>query len=429
MKILSTSDLKLNEYIFSILFSFYVLLTIFLPTVWDATKLLLLSVMLILTITITFRITQKNLSILFCILIIYNTIQTIIGFPKFGNIALENFQVFVIYFSLYFYFSYFFKSKTQLEMLDKAIYLGGFLLNLYFFYCFLGITYKLPFYFGDFLEQNFQIPKDVNIIKVYALNVLSYFYLLPYFIIDFIYSFKNKKINKFKLINLLLTLIAVLITLRRGTIVASIFSTIIVLYLMVKNKLVFIKYLIIIFISIVFTMVFAFSLNKNTSVQRFKQELVSSFNFKVDRQKNRSNTIRTEQFQKLYSAWLEKPVFGHGLGAYFKNYRRSKTDPSNFELQYMKILYNTGLIGFLIISVFYITILISAYKTVKYNLSIHKFIFPALAGNLCVVISNAFNPLLTQLSILFTFFHLIYILNVSNCEKRMILQSTNTHEK
>ena len=63
MKILYTSDLKLNEYIFSILFSIYVLITIFVPTVWDATKLLLLSVMLFLTFTISFHIRNKNLTI------------------------------------------------------------------------------------------------------------------------------------------------------------------------------------------------------------------------------------------------------------------------------------------------------------------------------------------------------------------------------
>ena len=52
-------------------------------------------------------------------------------------------------------------------------------------------------------------------------------------------------------------------------------------------------------------------------------------------------------FAGLVAAWAEVPLFGSGLGATAEQAARINEAPWSYELQYAALLYHTGLVGFL----------------------------------------------------------------------------------
>lgn len=62
-----------------------------------------------------------------------------------------------------------------------------------------------------------------------------------------------------------------------------------------------------------------------------------------------SDSFRTEQAGYLLEGIIDKPLIGHGLGSYVREYLRSYISPSSYELEYMAFLYQFGIIGFVLI--------------------------------------------------------------------------------
>ncbi|WP_322750729.1 MULTISPECIES: hypothetical protein [unclassified Frankia] len=61
-------------------------------------------------------------------------------------------------------------------------------------------------------------------------------------------------------------------------------------------------------------------------------------------------TIRIEEQRQLLDAWASSPVTGQGFGAVIKGYSRNDARPWNFELQYLMLLFQTGLVGALLLA-------------------------------------------------------------------------------
>ncbi|WP_239308380.1 O-antigen ligase [Frankia sp. Cj3] len=61
-------------------------------------------------------------------------------------------------------------------------------------------------------------------------------------------------------------------------------------------------------------------------------------------------TIRVEEQRQLLDAWASSPLVGHGFGAEINGYSRNDSRPWNFELQYLMLLFQTGLVGALLLS-------------------------------------------------------------------------------
>lgn len=82
-----------------------------------------------------------------------------------------------------------------------------------------------------------------------------------------------------------------------------------------------------------------------------------------------SDSIRITMQQKLFDQFLQFPIFGSGLGAYPHDYIRFPELPWNYELQWLALLMQFGILGILIISLYIFQYLIFVLK-MKYPMNI-----------------------------------------------------------
>ncbi len=61
--------------------------------------------------------------------------------------------------------------------------------------------------------------------------------------------------------------------------------------------------------------------------------------------------ILIEESRELLNGWASAPVGGHGFGAVIHNYSRSADRPWHFELQYHLLLFQTGVVGAMLLAV------------------------------------------------------------------------------
>jgi hypothetical protein len=105
--------------------------------------------------------------------------------------------------------------------------------------------------------------------------------------------------------------------------------------------------------------------------------------------------IRAEQAKYLWAAFLDAPVWGHGLGYVIPDYVRSADFPWSYELAPLVILMSYGLLGsaalFGAIALMFVKLL-----RAKGALS-SRLVVPILAGSASAFIASAVNPVVTKL--------------------------------
>ena len=231
-------------------------------------------------------------------------------------------------------------------------------------------------------------------------SFFSIFYLLE--------IFKNTKINKL-LISLIISfhLIAVLLAGNKMPLLLFLFGFFLI-FISFRNLRQIILISTILFL-LVFTFLFQANSNIKNSYIGFAKSVISLINIKsnqnlkVDQAKNLSKDVgHTMQERKVYTSshkglfktalimWKEKPITGYGLKSFrFQCWNvmytsndanlRCSTHPHNY---YMEILAETGIIGFVLLILFFIFILKNNYKHIKeYNIKPSKelnFILPII---------------------------------------------------
>ena len=121
-----------------------------------------------------------------------------------------------------------------------------------------------------------------------------------------------------------------------------------------------------------------------------------------------SDGERIEQYKALINGWLEKPFLGNGTGI-DASYSRSDK-PGTYELSYIAILFERGVIGFTIYIGLLLSLNVKAIKTVKRFPCKGKYLIPHLIAIDMMLVANATNNYIQAfdytwvLFILFPFF-------------------------
>lgn len=129
-------------------------------------------------------------------------------------------------------------------------------------------------------------------------------------------------------------------------------------------------------------------------------QFASAFNAGLEQSAN----LRMEQLSALLSGWAEKPVLGHGAGAYSEAIVRSEEMPWAYELSYVALLFQTGLLGFIIYSAAVLWIFWTGIRVVRARSEAALVILPLLAGLAGFLFVNATNPYLLKFDYLWTIF-------------------------
>jgi hypothetical protein len=260
----------------------------------------------------------------------------------------------------------------------------GYALNLLpsLFYIEFDLGQSIGFYDG-FMEYS-----------IYSLS--SFLFLIPFAISGLVIwddsFYKKIRISKkIMLITLGISLFSAVLSGRRAlwlVVVLSVFITFFLYLLIVKTKRLhiikkLIKYLL--FFVVIGLLMLPFI---NNTINLNLDSLLDKFNFEAGYE-------RSMQFQALIKGWIERPFIGHGHGA-VAEVIRSQEMPWAYELQYVDLLFKTGIIGFLIYSLSGFWIILKLIKIAKKIPESRMIIIPILTGVISFLVANTTNPYLLK---------------------------------
>ncbi len=120
---------------------------------------------------------------------------------------------------------------------------------------------------------------------------------------------------------------------------------------------------------------------------------------------------RRQEFIALSRGWLERPLLGAGLGASALGSIRSETTPWAYELCYLAILHQTGLVGFLAYVAGVAWIFWRGVKIIGEGGHLAELMIPMLVGLSGLLIANATNPYLEKFDEMWTLFLPLAVIN------------------
>lgn len=276
------------------------------------------------------------------------------------------------------------------KLLNPLFIFLSFSILLYIPLALLNIQNPLLFYY-EIMDVRINIQ---SISPEFSAPFMGFFALMiPYNLTKFFDSIINRKINKNKFLLAFLSVFVLIVSGRRGLWLAVLVSLTFFLIYNYYNRLRFSLILISIFLIVIVSM---FSIEKfGYDIQDFKNSL------KIDLSQS-SDYTRVNQFNSLINEWSNNILFGNGIGSFTDDRSIYDQQPWAYELQYVLLLYQVGLIGFLIYFISFSFIFLRAlmYSKTK-NLNEYNFI---LCGVLTFILINATNPYLLKLDFLWILF-------------------------
>lgn len=120
---------------------------------------------------------------------------------------------------------------------------------------------------------------------------------------------------------------------------------------------------------------------------------------------------RTHQFFALVNEWKERPIFGTGFGAGVRSLLRSGRE-WEYELQYVLLLFHTGLVGTLLYAAGVTWIYVQAAAVIRKGGPLGYLMVPTIVGTTCFLLANATNPYLQAYGQMWTLFLPVAIINL-----------------
>lgn len=249
----------------------------------------------------------------------------------------------------------------------------------------------------------------------YALfNISTLIYSLPFLIaILFVPKHHDLLENRWRIlagVALCLTAVAMLVSGRRMFWLLGLISPLLVAGLFVMTRMPLTQLIVrsaVVFglvLAILFSALSAFDIRMDALATSF----LSAFLFSGGEE---SASLRGAQFVDLMEGWIQQPVLGAGHGTTAPEIIRSVEHPWAYELTYVALLYQTGLLGMLIYGLAVGWTFVKAIKIARREPDFAAILVPLLAGMTGFLISNATNPYLSKFDYLWTIFLPVAVIN------------------
>jgi len=145
------------------------------------------------------------------------------------------------------------------------------------------------------------------------------------------------------------------------------------------------------------------------------EDFIDGFDFSLVG--SESSVIRRIQYVTLIEGWKHSPLIGHGLGSHASHIFRETETPWAYELSYVSLLYQVGLVGLIVYSFSIVWMFWKSIQLVKIFPKLAGVFIPLLTGLTCFLIATSTNPYLQKFDYLWTIFLPLCVLNV--CLMRM----------
>jgi hypothetical protein len=407
------------------LVGFFFLLMLVVPTTLQAQRGILLALLLIGTILILIKSpdrwsVSKPLVYWLVACVTYSVFSMLVGVLNGAQGAIAVSTVYVLWPILYVYFIGFAKTIEGYVFLVKVLLIGvflaamsGVLLVASSFYPALGI---LDPYF-ELMEGGLGLKG--NTIAFNLDNMASVIYGLAFLSALLLLSMRtslhfSRKWKAFCIVSLFVSFFVMLISGRKGFIVVGLISAPLSLILMHMTGIhsLQLKFIIKILASVSFIIIFALligSLTLGLDLSAIVDNFFSGFDF--GDASNVSAARRAEQFNALIGEWQSSPLigFGHGSGAISAP---GDMDPWAYELQYVALLFQTGILGMLVYGSAVAWLMYQMVRLSRKYADLAALMLPALVGLTCFLIANATNPYLMKFDYLWTLFLPVGLVNI-----------------
>lgn len=121
---------------------------------------------------------------------------------------------------------------------------------------------------------------------------------------------------------------------------------------------------------------------------------------------------RSLQFNALIDAWVRSPIFGAGAGASGAAYVRDPAQPWAYELSYVTLLYQTGVLGLALYASGIAWIFWTGSRMIRSGHPLGLRLFPVLIGLAAFLVGNATNPYLAKFDYLWVIFLPVAYINL-----------------
>lgn len=320
----------------------------------------------------------------------------------------ESIRVYVIFMWIWAILTIYISNKNYEKQIDRIFVFSAIGIS---FLCFLTIIdamYDLSL-FSEFIKDEMLLEVGIHegYVQLNNVNVGMFCFIIPYITSRLITGVEE---NRGMLrISLIISLIALILASRR-IIMALFFLVPAMVYLIsavtdsnsrIIGKNVAKFYGLILFSAFVF--IFSYYYYDQLMFENYLLRIKEIFTTDND-------SPRQLQHISLLNGFYENPILGSGFGGLTDSIR-SDERPWTYELTYQKLLFNSGLLGILLLSSFYIFYIFSVFKKIR-NSSVHKSIYISLlVGFFCVLIATASNPYLSSFDFIFALSIIPLILN------------------
>jgi hypothetical protein len=134
------------------------------------------------------------------------------------------------------------------------------------------------------------------------------------------------------------------------------------------------------------------------------------FNFSPTSE-DEGTTERRVQFHALIAGWEENPLLGVGHGSPAFGSIRSQESPWNYELYYVALLYQTGLVGLTAYAAGVIWIYWMGIRVIRSGGYLSALMVACLVGMSSILIANATNPYLARYDAMWAIFLPLAVIN------------------
>jgi O-antigen ligase len=406
--------------IYLYLFSTLLLLSINLPTVYKEVKIVIL---MLLMLIVMYKIIKneihltKEIAFLSMISFIGSGLFILNGMVNSNPGAIPSATVFIMWPIVYILLLGVNNSIDIFKTFDKIMLFSSYFISIYGVYFLLGNASVIAegLFFNIFPEDAYMgIGLSDGVVSVSMINFSSLLFLGPFIFTKFLFS-KNFKTTLIYIVALLLLIGIVFLSGRRALLVTQIFSLLLIYFISfyinskeikykIRKRLIHLFIYSSIFSFLVFNIVLYYY---EIDFSLFWNNLIEGFSFGSSN--DESTQIRTEQFESLIDGWLSSPLFGNGLGA-VASVIRDSNQPWAYELTYISLLFQTGIVGvlFYLLLVFYI--IWQSIKLMKNKINI-EYILPYLIGMISFLIGTASNPYLFKFDYMWVIFLPIMLIN------------------
>lgn len=254
-------------------------------------------------------------------------------------------------------------------------------------------------------------------IEFFLMNSGTVIFALPFLLCILMLPAAMNPIGRFWLnlsfIAFILCIFCVLIAGRRALTVVGLLSPIIVFILFRLTGIKFVMQWRHLFISLLIgiaSVVLIFYLF-DLDITVILDDFFSGFDFDAASTDRRSSGVRMEQFSALIDGWLKRPFFGHGLGSGVEGVIRDSDSPWAYELTYVAILFQVGIVGFLIYTVALSWLFVRSVILIRRINEAAMLLLPLLAGSVGFLLATATNPYLLKFDYLWVIFLPVAVLN------------------